>query len=445
MPIRATKRGTERTPLGRDCDVLICGGSFAGLAVARELKGSGADVLVVDRYEIGERQTSACGIPTAWLEQLDLNDALQQTFGELVIHTPHTTVNYGLPWTFSTFDYRTLCGVLADQGVFTFETAKVNGRSAGADRLASSPGAEGKSAGADSPTSSAGAEGKSAGADSPTSSAGAELGGGRVEVVHTDRGDIRAKLVVDALGWRRVLGTGENIQPPDALLSRGLEVHPHGGGKDMEIWIDRSYVPAGYGWSFPAGHEVRIGVGSFDPRFHVREPTERLAVDLDADAVRYQGNWIPHALRAATEDGVFFVGDSAGHCLPLTAEGIRTALYFGLAVGRELRSVLAGTRSATDALMSYARFSDGHAAAYRWMLRCQRLVPRVAPRLLAGSLRAMQSRRFLDWAFNHYLEVAHPRFVAAGPRRAGGGGVGGTAGVGGAAGDQPQISRAGGS
>ena len=132
------------------------------------------------------------------------------------------------------------------------------------------------------------------------------------------------------------------IQPPDALLSRGLEVHPHGSGRDLEIWIDRSYVPAGYGWSFPADAELRIGVGSFDPRFHVREPTVRLADDLGADKVRYQGNWIPHALRDATEDGVFFVGDSAGHCLPTTAEGIRTALYFGLAVGRELRAVVAG-------------------------------------------------------------------------------------------------------
>ncbi len=371
MPTRATKRGSERTPLERDCDVLICGASFAGLAVARELAGSGADVLVIDRYEIGERQTSACGVPTAWLEQLELQGSLQQTFGELVIHTPYTTVNYHLPWTFSTFDYRTLCGLLADQGAFTFETAKVNGRT-----------------------------GKS---------------------VHTDRGDIRATHIVDALGWRRVLGTGENIQPPDALLSRGLEVHPHGSGKDMEIWIDRSYVPAGYGWSFPAGQELRIGVGSFDPRFHVREPTERLATDVGSERVRYQGNWIPHALRPATDDGVFFAGDSAGHCLPLTAEGIRTALYFGIAVGRELRSVLSGQRSTDDALQSYARFSDAHATPYRWMLRCQRLVPQVAPRLLAGSLRAMQSRRFLDWAFNHYLEVAHPRFVTADARGAGGG------------------------
>ena len=364
MPTRATKRGEERTPLERDCDVLICGASFAGLAVARELRSSGADVLVIDRYEIGERQTSACGIPTAWLEQLDLQRSLRQTFGELVIHTPHATVNYRLPWTFSTFDYRELCGLLAEQGAFTFETAKVDGRSG--------------------------------------------------HTVHTDRGDIRATHIVDALGWRRVLGAGENIQPPDALLSRGLEVHPHGGGQDMEVWIDRSYVPAGYGWSFPAGAELRIGVGSFDPRFHVREPTERLATDVGSETVRYQGNWIPHALRPATEDGVFFAGDSAGHCLPLTAEGIRTALYFGLAVGRELREVLAGSRSTADAFQSYARFSDGHAAAYRWMLRCQRLVPRVAPRLLAGSLRAMQSRRFLDWAFNHYLEVAHPRYVRAG-------------------------------
>jgi len=280
MPTRATKRGAQRTPIDRDCDVLICGASFAGLAIARELAGSGADVMIVDRYEIGERQTSACGIPTGWLEAMELTEALQQTFPELVVHTPHVTVRYDLPWTFSTFDYRTLCGLLVDQASFAFETAKVEAR--------------------------------------------------RGDVVVTDRGEVRAPLIVDALGWRRVLGLGANVQPPDAPLSRGLEVHPFGGGEDLEIWIDRSYVPAGYGWSFPADGEVRIGVGSFDPRFHVKQPTDRLAQDLHADTVRYQGNWIPHALRPATEDGIFFVGDSAGHCLPLTAEGIRTALYFGI-------------------------------------------------------------------------------------------------------------------
>jgi flavin-dependent dehydrogenase len=282
-----------------------------------------------------------------------------------VIHTPHATVRYDLPWSFSTFDYRTLCGLLADQGSFEFETAKVDGRTG--------------------------------------------------FTVHTDRGDVTAPLIVDALGWRRILGRGANVQPPDALLSRGLEVHPFGGGADLEVWIDRSYVPAGYGWRFPADGELRIGVGSFDPRFHVREPTVRLAEDLSADTVRYQGNWIPHALRAATEDGVFFAGDSAGHCLPLTAEGIRTALYFGIACGRELRAVISGEQTRDQALARYHAFSAGHAMQFRWLLRVQRLIPRIPPRALGASLRAIDRRRFIHWAFNHYLNIAHPDFAATAP------------------------------
>src|SRR5688500_15732098 len=112
VPRRATKRGSERTPLAGRYDVLICGASFAGLAVARELAGRGARVLVLDRYEIGERQTSACAAPTAWLAALGLDSSMRQTFGELVVHTPHSTARMRLPWTFSTFDYRELCGLL---------------------------------------------------------------------------------------------------------------------------------------------------------------------------------------------------------------------------------------------------------------------------------------------------------------------------------------------
>src|SRR5262249_6874421 len=146
-----------------------------------------------------------------------------------------------------------------------------------------------------------------------------------------------------------------------------------------------------------AAGELRIGVGSFDPRFHVREPTERLARDLAAERVRYQGNWIPHALRNATEDRLFFVGGSAGHCLALTAEGIRTALYFGLACGGELRAVVDGHQSHAQALANYHAFSAAHSRAFSWLLRVQRLVPRVAPRLLVRALRTMEPKRFIDW------------------------------------------------
>ena len=55
----------------------------------------------------------------------------------------------------------------------------------------------------------------------------------------------------------------------------------------------------------------------FWPEHHVKEPTVRLARDLGLPPDGYQGNWIPHKLRAAVEEEVFFAGDSAGHCLPL--------------------------------------------------------------------------------------------------------------------------------
>jgi flavin-dependent dehydrogenase len=155
-------------------------------------------------------------------------------------------------------------------------------------------------------------------------------------------------------------------------------------------------------------------VGSFDPRFHVKEPTVRLAEDLDSEAVRYQGNWIPHQLRAATAGDVFFVGDSAGHCLPLTAEGIRTAFYFGIACGRELRAVIDGQSDRPTALRRYGEFSAAHEWKFRWMLRTQRAVPKVPPRLLATALRAMERESFVHWSFGHYLRIADPSFASTG-------------------------------
>ena len=98
----------------------------------------------------------------------------------------------------------------------------------------------------------------------------------------------------------------------------------------------------------------------------------RLADDLERDAVRYQGNWIPHKLRPATEDGIFFVGDSAGQCLPLTAEGIRTALLLRDRLrAASCGGVVAGEHDREAALRSYAEFSTRHERKFRWMLRVQ--------------------------------------------------------------------------
>ena len=358
------RRTGPRTPLADErADVLVCGASFAGLAVARELAGTGRDVLILDRYEVGERATSACAAPAPWLHALGLGEAIRQELGAMTFSTPHGTVRYEMPWRWAAFDYRQLCELLHAQSDARFETATVTGRTG--------------------------------------------------STVHTDRGDVTAPVLVDALGWRRVLDAN-GYQPPEAPLSRGLEVHPESDpahpGDALDVWIERSLVRRGYGWRVPAGDHARIGVGSYEPRHHVKEPTRDLAARLQADAVRWQGNWFPHRLREAAAGGVFFVGDSAGHCIPLSGEGIRTALHFGAAAGREIAS------GRPDAAARYAAFSAGHARFYALALALQRAIPRIPPRALTLGLRALrgQSERMFSW----YLRQAPVPAGAVAPRPA---------------------------
>jgi menaquinone-9 beta-reductase len=362
VTVRRTKRGAERTPLdGTSADVVVCGASFAGLAVARELAGRGADVLLLDRYEVGERATSACAAPTPWLHAMGVAGSIRQELPYMRFTTPHGSVRYRLPWSWSAFDYRVLCEQLFAQADARFDTAKVERRT--------------------------------------------QAG------VLTDRGEVTAPIVVDALGWKRVLGT--MYQPPDAPLSRGLEVHPphDASGDELHCWIERGVVRRGYGWHVPAGGEVRVGVGSYDPHRHVKEATVALA-EREAGAMgRFQGNWFPHRLRPAADGRTFFAGDSAGHCFPLSGEGIRTAFYFGIHAGREIAAVLDGAKTREQALRDHAAFSASHRHAYGLALRAQRLVPALPPRVLTLALRAFTP--FVDRAFSWYLRQADPGMAMA--------------------------------
>jgi flavin-dependent dehydrogenase len=144
----------------------------------------------------------------------------------------------------------------------------------------------------------------------------------------------------------------------------------------------------------------------------------RLAQDEGADTVRYQGNWIPHRFRDPVEDGVFFCGDSAGHCLAMSAEGIRTAWYFGIAVGRQLADVLAGERTREEALERYAAFAEDHRWKFEWMWLNQRAVRHLHGRPLDWLAHFTSRSRVIHWLFRKYLNVAPPEFALPAPAAA---------------------------
>ena len=45
------------------------------------------------------------------------------------------------------------------------------------------------------------------------------------------------------------------------------------------------------------------------------------------------------------------------------------------------------------------------------MLRVQKLIPRIPPRILGPAIKLMGSKRFINWSFNHYLAIAPPEYA----------------------------------
>ena len=144
-------------------------------------------------------------------------------------------------------------------------------------------------------------------------------------------------------------------------MSFGLETHTGYSGDALYFWANPRRYREGIAWLFPVGNGSRVGLGSYAGSSKLKGPLERFVDDLSAAPTAYHGTFFPSRLRQATTGKVFVVGDAAGQCLPLTAEGIRPALFFGLACGGIIQRVLEGALTLEEGLEAYRRGSSGTA------------------------------------------------------------------------------------
>src|SRR5205085_4736318 len=109
----------------------------------------------------------------------------------------------------------------------------------------------------------------------------------------------------------------------------------------------------------PCGDECRVGIGAFDNPKGVPEMLRaflrRLDLPDDLRTMERTGGMLPWQQRAAVIGNVWLLGDAAGHCLPLTGEGIRFAFQDGDAAGRLIANVL-------DGKMTWQAAGDAYAA-----------------------------------------------------------------------------------
>jgi flavin-dependent dehydrogenase len=207
-----------------DYDVIIAGGSFAGLSAATQLKGKFA--LLVEPNPIGQVQTSACATMLAVLEATGTMDSLLQVHDTFVLHLPRLTYRVPLPDPFCTFDYRLFCERLLARCDAEILPAAVRGR--------------------------------------------------RGQVVYTTTGTFDAPLLIDASGWRAALATsGRQQWRPHQGKSFGIETHIPCSEEGLHFW----YQPGRLGkktvtWLFPTGAQSRAGIGSYSGETRLKSRLE---------------------------------------------------------------------------------------------------------------------------------------------------------------------------
>jgi flavin-dependent dehydrogenase len=191
-------------------------------------------------------------------------------------------------------------------------------------------------------------------------------------------------------------------------VSFGLETEAAYPGEALYFWATPGRERDVISWIFPAGGASRVGVGSYAGESKLKAPLTRFMEGLGLGPTRFHGTYFSSGLREPTVDTVFAVGDAAGQCLPLTAEGIRPALYFGDHCGRLVQAVIDGRLTLPAALCEYRRRVLRHQWAYRALRWAQRAILRV-PRSWLGPMAELANRPAIRsrW-WPHYAGFGRP-------------------------------------
>lgn len=333
-------------------NAIIAGGSFAGLAVARELKG---ETLLIDRKKIGSGTTSACGAPVDLVARLECEDSIIQVFDEGVIHTAKNTWVFPLKPLYCTFDYEKFCRLMLEKIEADVLIAPVKG-----------------------------------------------LSGNRVV---TGRGEFESDIIADCTGWKAVLASSINPKFVNKKrLTFGFETEvPAPKDDQMRFYFSHRIARRGITWIFPCNERSRFGIANYRGETQLMPLFESFLRKHNLNGDSLHGGYFPHSMRPPTIGNLFLVGDSAGHCFPVSGEGIRPALYFGRICGQIIQGILDGELSLSEGLRKYRDLVESRKKYYSFLHLFQKVVTSI-PNSWTDLLIGLCHRNF-DYVFSKYINV----------------------------------------
>jgi flavin-dependent dehydrogenase len=300
-------------------DVIIAGASFAGLAVASKLD---CNMLLIDRKNIGTYQTSACAAPVDLIEGIGCEESIIQNFDLGALHIKDKTTNIPLPKAFCTIDYKKFCEIFNKQNKAEFLKANIK-------KLFKS-------------------------------------------TVVTNKGNFKAKCIVDCTGWQAVLASSIKKNFVDKTrLSFGIETVVRYRDDKLHFFINKDKLGNNITWIFPIGKKSRFGMANYNCNKKIVDSLNKFLKGYNLKANRIYGNFIPHCLREPVVNDIFLVGDAAGQTLPLTGEGIRKSIYFGLKCGKIIQKIIDSKISLKKGKQEYKQLALKCDKYYRLLLKAQ--------------------------------------------------------------------------
>jgi len=190
---------------------------------------------------------------------------------------------------------------------------------------------------------------------------------------------VRARTVIGADGARsrvaeQAMPDGDTV--PSVFAYHEIVRAPQGvcgsfDGSRCDVYYQGQVSPDFYGWVFPHGETVSIGVGSAHKGFSLRGAVERLRVSSSlegCDLVRTEGAPLPLYPRRRWDNGsdVILAGDAAGVVAPASGEGIFYAMTSGQLAAESVQALLA-TGDVRALKTARKRFMKTHGQVF-WIL-----------------------------------------------------------------------------
>ena len=309
-------------------DVIIAGASFAGLAAAREIRNG--KVLLIDRKKIGANQTSACGTTLNIMKRVKCEKSILQTFRKIALHTKDRVIDFSLPEKYCTIDYKKFCNLLNKQNNAEFLIANIRKT-----------------------------DGKK---------------------VFTGKGNFEAGIIVDCTGWNAVLASSlKKDYVNKKMLSFGIETEiPYKKDNRLRFFFNPEIIENGAAWLFPAGNKARFGLGSYNGETKILPNLNKFVKSYGLKAGRIHGGYFCYCLKEPIVKNIFVAGCAAGQTLPLTGEGIKRSINFGLICGKIIQKILGKKISLKQGQEKYKEISLEHKNYYDLLLNAQNKLPEMS-------------------------------------------------------------------